>query len=402
MGLQIPGKMVADRTISAVKSILASITGSEIAENTIDSSHLKENSIKADQIDQTAIDKVLDSKYVFTNKVVLNFTTSSATSDDVTSEVLSALTNINTDGSNSKAGAVTSGTRCSLIDYDSGDKIFDNGDEIYCELSETEEELGITNWVNGQNTIFMTGTPYGEIGDFVRPQSQGGSWYEIIGVSAATMTLDRTFDGANDNDRVVKLALTNSYYKDVSNVKTAFTMDGRAISFKFKESMTLKDAPSDSLVSGNSSGDVAPLGHDHNDIYTKTSDLQKTASGDSGGNYVNIYNTGFLTSPVDNSVQAIVDSIDAAISGGTSEDSYTNYPQYEVVASENVMPALDHTPKGDAYVQVWVNGKKSRYTDHYTFSAGVGTWLPGAGNADYTLAVGDTIEYLYPVLESSL
>jgi len=86
----------------------------------------------------------------------------------------------------------------------------------------------------------------------------------------------------------------------------------------------------------------------------------------------------------------------------SASTAYTTYPQYEIVATENIMPELDYTPVGDSYVKVEINGFSAKYNDHFTFSGTTGTWKPGVINANYTLAVGDEIYYSYPVLNSIL
>jgi hypothetical protein len=403
MGIPILGKMIADRTLAGIKLVLDSITGAEIADNAIGNNNLSTDSVGATQLDQTAVDKVLEGKYLSVKKQVENFTTSASTSDDVTHEVYDALAVIKTDGSASQAGAVTSGVRTALKAYPSSDKIIDDGDEVYCELTSSivNSSDGAT-WTEGLSTI--TSISALQVGDIVKPDLRPDSeYYKITNIpSANTFQLDRVYTAQSGYMVANILSWTLSYYKDVSNVKTAHTMDGSAISFKFKESMTLKDVPSAKFAEEDT-GDVSEVIHEHDSLYTKTTDLQKTGATDSGADYINVY-TGGLTniSPADDSLQTVFEDLDAAIATLETEPSYTNYPQYEVVATENVMPALDHTPKDDSMVQVWINGIKATYTSHYTFSAGVGTWLPGAGNSNYTLAVGDRIYYNYPTLESNL
>jgi hypothetical protein len=406
MGLPFLQKMIKDRSIDALKFILGTITGSEIASDTIDTDQIATSAVQADELAQSAVDEVLESKYIFQNNLVTNFTTSASTSDDVTSEIINALTTSSPEGNSTQAGAVDSGIRTPLWDHTSGDKILDSDDEVYCELtSSTVLRTAGFNWRNGEDTIqrVSSGTDI-SVGDIISPAITGGGWYEVVSeVSLNTYQLDRLYDGPDSNDEQAnRLRFTLSYYKDVNAVKTAYTMDGRAISFQFKESFTLKDASSAKFADNESTGDVAPVVHNHDTLYTKTTDLESTTQLNSGGDKINVYTAGMNVIPIDNSVQNVAYALDHAAGNVSNESQYTEYPQYEVVASENVMPSLDHTPKDDTLVQVWINGLKAEYTSHYTFSSGVGTWLPDAGNADYTLAVGDEVEYLYPVLESSL
>jgi len=515
MGIQTKGKMIQDLSLDVgAKAIAASVTQAAMGLNSVGEPQLLDNCVQGGQIDQDAIDKILASKKIFQKNDVVDFTTSVSTSDNPSVKVVQGLTKKLRYGSTTQEGAVTSGKKMPMFASSTGDKILDSGNEVYCELTyitvntTTTQSMTYTNGsdiiqANNGNSMASYGITVGTV--IMIPGAPTNVIYVVIDIPTAdTAQLDRVFESPTITSSTrADQEFVLSYYKDVTGVKTAHTMDGIDINFGYPEAYTLSTAPSDGFLNGNGYGDNADVIHNHDTVYTKTTDLQKTGASDAGADYINadisslssvtpadnkvqtviealdakivtvsgeytkttdLQKTGAADagadyinaditqftkiSPADNKVQTILENLDGAFTatsdlqktavadagtdyindhiadysnitpadnklssvlaavdtklGTVSSTGYTTYPQYEVVATENVLPAMDYSAVNVAYVQLFVNGVPAIYTDHYTVAGTTITWKPGVGAANYTLAVGDTLIYKYPVSNSTL
>lgn len=341
--------------------------------------------------------EVLNSKRFIFGDQANAFTTSAASSDTsnaLTKKVFDASLTKKIAGSTSLSAVMTSGSnKVTLRDNATNDPIdtgSPNHEEVYGRFTGTPVALVQTYTWNGTTTVASANTGEVVVGDWIKLDADG----QYFEVSAVTPNVSVTIlnpggltipTGATASS-MLKLVLSYYYEAITTNVETAYTFAApQSVDLLFGESLSLNEAPHNSLQTGVAFQEMIPGSHVHDDRY-----IQKTTLSAKGS----LVTATAAGTPVDLPVgvtdgMALV--VDSAQTSGLKWASQTGATcRQEAVAAQNITNAdtaltdlLDYTPLNSTCVHLYLNGvhQSQGAGKDYTISSKTITWLASTGTA---------------------
>ena len=261
-------------------------------------------------------------------------------------------------------------------------------EEVFARLTGTPVALAQTYTWAGTTTVTSGNTSEVVVGDWIKLDADG----QYFEVSVVTPNVSVTIlnpggltipTGATASS---KLKLTISYlYEDSSNVEQAYTFaTPTLIDVVFGESLTLYEAPHNSLQTGVAFQEIIPGNHTHDDRYVQKTTL--TAKG-------SLVGASAASTPVDVPVgtngQVLTANSGAAAGVSWATPSTATHRQ-ESVTAQNITNTdtaltdlLDNAPVSPASVKLFLNGVRQNQGagKDYTISSQTITWLALTGTA---------------------
>lgn len=342
-----------------------------------------------------AMTDVLNAKRFIFGDQANGFTTSAASSDTsnaLTKKVFDAALTKKIAGSTSLSAVMTGApnNKVTIRENSTNDPIDTgtNHEEVYGRLTGTPTALAQTYTWGGTTTVLSGNTGEVVVGDWIKLDADG-QYFEI---SVVTPNVSVTIlnpggvtipTGATASS---KLKLTLSYYyEDSSNVEQTYTFAApKVIDVLFGESLTLYEAPHNSLQTGVAFQEMIPGSHTHDDRYVQKSVL--TAKGSLVGA------SGASTPadvPVGSNGQVLTANSGAAAGVSWTTPSTATHRQ-EAITAQNITNTdtaltdlLDNAPVSPASVKLFLNGVRQNQGagKDYTIAGQTITWLALTGTA---------------------
>jgi len=393
------------------------------------------------KLSAAAQSEVLSSKRMGFGVEVGNFTTSASSSDSsdtLLKLIVDGSFTKKVDGDAAQGGVVTDTplNRVLIRERSTGDPVeTSNNEQVYGRATQAATALTAATYTwDGDTTIATSADVSGELaaGEFIQLDSDG-QLFEVVTVAPTVVTISnpagKTIPSGATGSSKVDVTLSY-YYLDSSAVEQAYTFTSpTVVDLSYVESISLQDAPFESLQSGVAFSEILPATHTHilaniTDVTASaaevnvldgflgtTGELNEVTDGSEVAAATHVHDTryplrsilttkgdiyvrtstGIVRLPVGTDEQVLV--ADSAETAGVKwVDASTlgvTVARQERVTTESIntdqalSDTLNNTPVSNASVVLYLNGVAliQGAGEDYTISGTTITWLAGTGTA---------------------